>query len=99
MTAKEEMKALRNYVRAQMKLLRNDPFLADVAPYVEVRFLRWDARNHGVVLVFRDTRYPQTKWDSRGTRYEYIHTWGGRNFYYRVWANLNKLVCDMRYPE
>ena len=98
MKAKGEMKALRDYVRAQMKLLRNDPFLADVAPHVEVRFLKWDSRNHSVVLVFRDTRQPQTDYNSRGTKYEQVDTWN-RGRYWKVWEALNRLVCDMRYPE
>ena len=97
-----EMKQVRNYLRDQMRMIKNDPFLADVANRVSARIVKWNKREHSVLICVRDLNAPETNWNSAGCRWVWTNTWGSNNYcHWRwdIWKALNDLVNNMRFPD
>lgn len=94
MNAKLEMKRLRDYLRREMRRLRKDPFLKDVAPHISVRMTKWDAARYAVVLQLQDTRKPVTEYNSQSTKWVMVNTYS--DYRWDVWRALNALIVEMR---
>ena len=63
------MKAMRDFLRRQMKHIRNDPFCRDFAPYLSARIVSW-SRN-GILVCIHDSRAPLTNYNSFGCKWHY----------------------------
>ena len=100
MDSKAEMKQVRNYLRDQMRLIKKDPFLADIADRVSARIVKWNKRDHSVLVCIRDLNAPETNYNSAGCRWLWVNTWRNNVAYYpwlwKVWEALNELINNMR---
>ena len=99
MDSKAEMKQVRNYLRDQMRLIKNDPFLADIADRVSARIVKWNKKQHEVLVCMRDLSAPETTYNSAGCRWLWVHTWRNVAYYpwlWKVWGELNDLINNMR---
>lgn len=67
--AKMEMKAMRDFLRQQNKLIRNDPFCRDFAPYLSAHIVSWSRR--GILVCVHDRRAPFTNYNSFGCKWHY----------------------------
>lgn len=95
MNAKMEMKRLRDNIRHQLRRMRKDPFLKDVAPHITIEMVKWNAKQHMVLLRFRDTRKPMTEYNSQSTRWAWLYTYSDC-IGYEIWKELNQLIIAMR---
>ena len=96
-----EMKQVRNYLRDQMRIIKNDPFLANVADRVSARIVKWNKREHAVLVCIRDLSAPETNYNSKGCTWIWVRTWRSGGYYpwlWRVWEALNELINNMRLP-
>ena len=94
-----EMKQVRNYLRDQMRIIKNDPYLADVADRVSARIVKWNKRDHSVLVCIRDLNAPETNYNSNGCTWMWVHTWRSGGYFpwlWRVWEALNELINNMR---
>ena len=94
-----EMRQVRNYLRDQMRLIKNDPFLADIADRVSARIVKWNKKQHAVLVCIRDLSAPETTWNSKSCRWLWVHTWRGESSYpwlWKVWGELNDVINNMR---
>ena len=101
MDSKAEMKQVRNYLRDQMRLIKNDPFLADIADRVSARIVKWNKKQHAVLVCIRDLSAPETTYNSAGCRWLWVNTWRNVAYYpwlWKVWEALNELINNMRLP-
>ena len=101
MDSRAEMKQVRNYLRDQMRIIKNDPYLADVADRVSARIVKWNKKQHAVLVCIRDLNAPETTWNSKGCRWLWVHTWRNVAYYpwlWKVWEALNELINNMRLP-
>ena len=101
MDSTREMKQVRNYLRDQMRIIRNDPFLANVADRVSARIVKWNKRQHSVLICIRDLNAPETNHNSSGCRWLWVYTWRSGEYYpwlWKVWEALNELINNMRLP-
>lgn len=99
MDSRAEMKQVRNYLRDQMRLIKNDPFLADIADRVSARIVKWNKKQHAVLVCIRDLSAPETTYNSKGCRWLWVHTWRNVAYYpwlWKVWEALNELINNMR---
>lgn len=99
MDSTREMKQVRNYLRDQMRIIRNDPFLANVADRVSVRIVKWNKRQHSVLICIRDLNAPETNHNSSGCHWLWVYTWRSGEYYlwlWKVWEALNELINNMR---
>lgn len=94
MNAKLEMKRLRDDIRHQLRRMRKDPFLKEVAPHIAIEMVKWNAKRHMVLLRFQDTRRPITEYNSKSTRWSWLYTYSDYNGY-EMWKELNYLVIAM----
>ena len=102
MDSKAEMKQVRNYLRDQMRLIKNDPFLADIADRVSARIVKWNKKQHAVLVCIRDLSAPETTYNSAGCRWLWVNTWRNVAYYpwlWKVWEALNELINNMRLPN
>ena len=91
--SKMEMKVMRDFLRRQMKHIRNDPFCRDFAPYLSARIVSWS--RHGMLICVHDNRAPFTNYNSLGCRWcvcRYGSDWERA----KVWQSLNQVCVDMR---
>lgn len=94
MNAKASMKSVRDFLRRQMDSIRKDPYLAPVAPHLEVRIERWDEIRHEVYIVVQDRRKPSTDWNSTFCQHAWI--WTESQFYKgEIFLMINRVVSDM----
>ena len=101
MDSRAEMKQVRNYLRDQMRLIKNDPFLADIADRVSARIVKWNKKQHAVLVCIRDLSAPETTYNSAGCRWLWVNTWRNVAYYpwlWKVWEALNELINNMRLP-
>ena len=100
MDSRAEMKQVRNYLRDQMKLIRNDPFLKDVANRVSARIVKWNKKQHSVLVCVRDLSAPETTYNSKGCTWVWVYTWrsdnGNYSWLWKIWEALNELINNMR---
>lgn len=94
MNAKLEMKRLRDDIRHQLRRMRKDPFLKEVAPHIAIEMVKWNAKGRMVLLRLRDTRKPMTEYNSQSTRWSWLHTYSDYTGY-EMWKELNYLVIAM----
>lgn len=100
MNSTDEMKIVRDYLRRQVKRIKLDPYLSDVAPHIEARILKWNKREHSILVCVRDTRYPETPYNSNHCRWVWTQTWCSRDtrfWKWEIWRVLNDIVCHMRH--
>ena len=90
---KMEMRAMRNFLRQQNKLIRNDPFCRDFAPYLSARIVSWSRR--GMLVCVHDRRAPLTNYNSFGCRWHYCQTYNQRDKY-AILESINKICHAMR---
>jgi hypothetical protein len=94
MNAKQSMKNVRDFLRRQMDLIRKDPYLAPIAPHLEVRIERWDEIRHEVYVVVRDRREEDQGWNTSTCQHAWI--WTESQFYKgEMFVLINKVVCNM----
>lgn len=94
----KEMKVVRDYLRHQIKLIQKDPYLPVASKCVSARIVKWNKRDHSVVIVLRDERAEQTPYNSYGTRWVFVNTWGN-HWKWDIWKELNALVIRAEHPE
>ena len=102
MASRDEMKEVRDYLRTQMKLIKNDPYLAPVSANVSARIVKWNKNEHSVLICVRDTSKDETPYNSPYCRWIWTHTWGGGNaclWKWDIWKELNDVVCNMLHPD
>ena len=102
MDSKREMKQVRSYLRDQMRLIKKDPFLADIADRVSARIVKWNKKQHAVLVCIRDLSAPETTYNSKGCRWLWVHTWRNVAYYpwlWKVWEALNELINNMRLSD
>lgn len=99
MSAKDEMKEVRNWLRGQVRMIDKDPYLSYAHGKVSARIVRWEASEHRVLVCVRSTEVSETSWNSNLCRWVWIHTWGGRDcrfWKWDIWKELNDVVINMR---
>ena len=99
MDSRVEMKQVRNYLRDQMRIIKNDPYLADVADRMSARIVKWNKRDHSILVCIRDLNTPETRWNSAGCIWVWVHTWKCGGYYpwlWRVWGAINDVINNMR---
>ena len=94
----KEMKVVRDYLRNQIKLIQKDPHLPIASKCVSARIVKWNKRDHSVLVVLRDERAEQTPYNSYGTRWVFVNTWGN-HWKWDIWKELNALVIRAERPE
>lgn len=94
----KEMKVVRDYLRNQIKLIQKDPHLPIASKCVSARIVKWNKRDHSVLVVLRDERAEQTSYNSYGTRWVFVNTWGN-HWKWDIWKELNALVIRAERPE
>lgn len=102
MASRDEMKEVRDYLRTQMKLIKNDPYLASVSANVSARIVKWNESEHSVLICVRDTSKDETPYNSAYCRWIWTHTWSSRNtcfWKWDIWQELNDVVCNMLHPS
>lgn len=93
-----EMKTVRNWLRSQISQIQRDPYLPVASKCVSARIMKWDKRSHWVVVQLRDERTEPTLYNSHGTRYVAVHTWG-KHWQWDLWNELNALVVRIEHPH
>lgn len=95
MNAKEEMKKVRNFLRRQVKMINNDPYLKHVHGCISARIVKWKASQHQVLVCVRNITKPETPWDSHYCRWVCVNThcdfWKNS-----IWKELNEVVVLSR---
>ena len=96
MNSTNEMKVVRDYIRKLVKRTKNDPYLDkyDVKNRLSVRIVKWDKREHRVLVCVRDLKYPEAKWDCYHTHWNWIRTYG-RFWRHSIWEKVNDIVCNI----
>lgn len=94
----KEMKVVRDYLRNQIKLIQKDPHLPIASKCVSARIVKWNKRDHSVLVVLRDERAEQTPYNSYCTRWVFVNTWGN-HWKWDIWKELNALVIRAERPE
>jgi hypothetical protein len=97
MNSTNEMKIVRDYIRKLVKRTKNDPYLNeyDVKNRLSVRIVKWDKREHRVLICVRDLKHPEVKWNNYYIHWDWIRTCG--HFWrYNIWRAVNDIVCNMR---
>lgn len=94
----KEMKVVRDYLRNQIKLIQKDPHLPIASKCVSARIVKWNKRDHSVLVVLRDERAEQTPYNSYSTRWVFVNTWGN-HWKWDIWKELNALVIRAEHPE
>lgn len=94
----KEMKVVRDYLRHQIKLIQKDPYLPVASQCISARIVKWNKREHSVIVVLRDERVEQTPYNSYGTHWVLINTWS--KFWEKdILKELNDLVIRAEHPE
>ena len=95
----KEMKVVRDFLRHQIKLIQNDPYLPVASKYISARIVNWNRRTHSIVIVLRDERVEQTSYNSYGTRWVLVNTLNSFFWKSKIWNELNDLVIRTEHPE
>lgn len=95
MNAREEMKTVRNWLRRQVKLINNDPYLKDCHGRIEARIVRWDARSHSMLVKVQDKARPETPYSCGSTRWLWVSVW---SIFWKsnIWREMNHIVNQIR---
>ena len=93
-----EMKVVRDWLRGQISQIQRDPHLPVASKCISARIVKWDKRAHWVVIQLRNERVEPTLYNSDGTRWIAVSTWG-QFWKWDIWKELNALVIRAEHPE
>lgn len=96
--SKREMKVVRDWLRGQISRIQRDPYLPVASKCISARIMKWNQNAHSVVVILRDERVEQTSYNSYGTRWVFVNTWG-KHWKWDIWKELNSLVIFAEHPE
>lgn len=96
MTAKQELKRFRNYLRDWKRQMRSDPYIADAVKNIDVRIVKWDRKSRQALVLCRNVTLPQTDYNSASTCYAWVYTGGHFLFMREVWMAVNRMIIDLR---
>ena len=98
MNSKDEMKIVRNWLRRQMKLIRKDPYLPLASRRVEASIIKWNPREHAILVKIRDTSKFETFYNSNSTRWVWTYTYSW-SYKWDIWKELNSMVNAAEHPD
>lgn len=98
MNSKDEMKKVRNWLRHQMKLIKNDPYLPLASKCIRASIVKWDQRGHGVLIKIRNINKVETFYNSDSTRWVWVRTYAWA-YKWDIWRELNSMVNAAERPN
>ena len=98
MDAIKSKRKFMKWVREQVRLVKNDPYLAPHGEHVVVEMVRWDKKNRRGLFVVYDNREGKVLWDTDHCKWHWID-FDSRFSKWHFFEMFNAVLVNARYPK